>query len=159
VNQTFDVDPSRSIWNVFGHCGGGLSRRGYFPTPEEKQAEQRKLAAEQELLAAQQQHRASTRGEYPPSTALTMPVTGPGIGCGAGVHLAACGAGNHDTSDTRPIRKATLLRKNRIDLSDSPRRKAICDINNISLCLNRSALPEAGLDQIVARAAYGATYM
>lgn len=83
---------------------------------------------------------------------------GAGIGCGAGIHKAACGVGNIDSSDTRRKSTPKYFTKQRIAIENSARCKLVCDIAIIPKCLNMFQLPDAPVSEYIIRAPYDFTY-
>jgi hypothetical protein len=85
-------------------------------------------------------------------------LVGAGAGCGTGAHVAACGSGNKDVTDTRVNRIRVTTRKVNVALAETARQKLLCDVNIIPTCLNRHDLPAAPVGTYVTRYPYITTY-
>lgn len=75
-----------------------------------------------------------------------------------GKFVASCGAEGTDGADQRVFAKGMYAVKPVVDLKENARRKILCDINILSLCLNMSNLQEVPPTSLVVFAPYTALY-
>ncbi len=81
------------------------------------------------------------------------------MGCGAGKYMASCGAEGTDSTETRPnLALSRYTEKHYVNLRENARRKLICDVNIIAMCLNTNDLPEVPPKPLVVSAPYATHY-
>jgi len=73
--------------------------------------------------------------------------------------MASCGAEGTDPTETRPnLTLSRYTEKNYVNLRENARRKPICDVHIIAMCLNMSNLPEVPPKPLVVPAPYATHY-